>query len=351
MPGHSAHVPSAPDLKIALVPSYYPDADDPVRGHFFAAHAEALRTAHEVHIVSPPPLTPLPLFCGYVARALRRLRPDVIHAHVAVPGGVAALLAARMLGLPVALTEHAGPLDTLYGGSRVRRRLVGRLLSEVDGLAIPSLTLAAEIWALGVRRTPSIIPNPVLLDNAEATPQPFSFLAVGLMDDRTKGFEHLLTAWAASDRPAGARLRIVGSGRLQSEYVALAARLGVAESALFLGRRSPQETIAEMRRADAFVSASVYESFGYAAAEAAACGVPVIATRVGAMAGFLRPEHGILVDPGNAGELAAGIERFARERTRFDRARLAVSARESFGPTRVCELTTRMLSELPSHRR
>jgi glycosyltransferase involved in cell wall biosynthesis len=73
---------------------------------------------------------------------------------------------------------------------------------------------------------------------------------------------------------------------------------------------------AELRRlyggAEALVFPSLYEGFGLPILEAMACGTPVITSNQGAMA-EVAGDSGLLVNPGDPGEIAAAVLRLARE--------------------------------------
>ena len=63
-----------------------------------------------------------------------------------------------------------------------------------------------------------------------------------------------------------------------------------------------------MRAADVFVLPSLGENMPCALLEALACGVPAVASRVGGVPRFSTRARGVLVEPGSAEALAAGIE-------------------------------------------
>lgn len=69
------------------------------------------------------------------------------------------------------------------------------------------------------------------------------------------------------------------------------------------------------RSATICVVPSLWEGFGYVSAEAMACGVPVVASRAGALTEIVEEgESGMLVEPGNASELAAAIVKLVEDR-------------------------------------
>ena len=97
-------------------------------------------------------------------------------------------------------------------------------------------------------------------------------------------------------------LEVIGSGPLEQ----LARD---AFGARYLGHRSLEQVMARMQTASYLVVPSIcYENSPRTIVEAFSCGVPVIASRLGALAGIVRDGvTGLLFDPGNAGDLAAKI--------------------------------------------
>src|SRR5690606_13863108 len=76
------------------------------------------------------------------------------------------------------------------------------------------------------------------------------------------------------------------------------------------GWQDPQQIYAQMRQAAYLVMPSIwYENFPRTLVEAYACGLPVIASRLGAMAELVRDgETGLLFEPGDAADLARKLQ-------------------------------------------
>ncbi|MFQ5844180.1 MAG: glycosyltransferase [Planctomycetota bacterium] len=139
-----------------------------------------------------------------------------------------------------------------------------------------------------------------------------------------------------------ARLLLVGDGPERAAVEGLAAELGVRDRVHFLGQQGSVERL--MRAADLFLLPSETESFGLAALEAMACGVPPLASDVGGLPELVTDGvSGALCPVGDVGGMAARalalladtpareeMSRRARRRAveRFDRS-LGVSAYES----------------------
>jgi glycosyltransferase involved in cell wall biosynthesis len=101
---------------------------------------------------------------------------------------------------------------------------------------------------------------------------------------------------------------IVGEGDDRARLEAKAEALGVSDKVVFAGRISETEKVAHYNLADAYVMPSTGEGFGIVLIEAAACGVPVVGSRVdGSREALLDGRLGRLVDPGNSHELLEAI--------------------------------------------
>ncbi len=122
-----------------------------------------------------------------------------------------------------------------------------------------------------------------------------------------KGQADLIRAFRfVVDRHAEARLSIVGSGPLRAELEGLARELNLAGSVNFTGEVRHEQLPDMYREATVFVQASFHEAQGMAVLEAAACGVPIVGTPVGALAD-LAPDAAVIASPGDSIRLAQAI--------------------------------------------
>jgi len=120
-----------------------------------------------------------------------------------------------------------------------------------------------------------------------------------------KGLRTLAAAWERWRNPP--RLRIIGDGPLREE-LEQAAR-GSQGRIEILGPRSHPETIEYLKKAALLLLPSEwYEGFPHVILEAYACGVPVIASRIGTLADVIRDnETGVLFQPGQALDLVSKV--------------------------------------------
>ncbi|MGN8260956.1 glycosyltransferase [Pseudomonas sp. SMSB3] len=149
-------------------------------------------------------------------------------------------------------------------------------------------------------------------------------------------------AQALPDLPAGARLAILGKGRLEDSLKALATQLGIADHVLFLGQ------VPDARRYfqafDVFALSSDHEPFGMVLLEAMVAGVPVLATACGGAREVVEGV-GVLFALGDAGQLAAALAHMAEldEQQRATCAALMLQRlRERFSDQAVREMFWRL---------
>ncbi len=281
---------------------------------------------------------------GEVARAVRRSGARVVHAHNVQPSlGWRSLAAARAAGARVVLHLHQYRLvcatgvcftrgaectrcsgrNTLPGVLRNCRGSLPeaaayaaslalwqhRLLEQADAVLVPSRFAAERLRELGAPLADArvhVLPPPVAAPARPAGPS--SADSYALIVSRLSPEKGVDVALAAC-RLAGIPLLIVGDG---PERAALEARARGGE-VRFLGRVEGVELSAlRARAAIALAPSRSAETFGLAVAEAMAAGLPVVASRIGALGELL--EEDALVAPGDADALAAAITRLAGDR-------------------------------------
>jgi glycosyltransferase involved in cell wall biosynthesis/GT2 family glycosyltransferase len=148
-------------------------------------------------------------------------------------------------------------------------------------------------------------PNSVVPDPGIGSGDGGYVLFVGRLSPE-KGIGTLLKAWAELEEDLP--LHIIGDGVCSGLVEQAAAR---DERIVFLGERSHQQVLEEMRAATCLVMASeLYETFGRTIVEAYAAGTPVIASRMGSMQELLAHEEtGLLFEAGSASALAKAISK------------------------------------------
>lgn len=262
-----------------------------------------------------------------LCRALERTGPgfDLVHAHVVEPAGRVGYRLARLLGVPLVLTEQMSPFPfpELVRPDGSLERDVHRAFLEASAVIAPSHAQASDIqhWC---ECQPLVIPNGSNEQLFSPSPdgrgerESIELIAVGGLA-RQKGFDILMEAFARAraTRPA-LRLTICGDGHDRSHLHELAQRLALDDSVRWRGLVSRDEMPEVFRNADAFVLSSRHESFGVVCIEAMATGIPVLATDCGGPRDIVNETNGILVAPNSVEALAEGLVRLHDELPRFD---------------------------------
>jgi glycosyltransferase involved in cell wall biosynthesis len=281
-----------------------------------------------------------------LARVVEEVRPDVAHVHHVFERLTLSVLdALQRRGVPTVMTLHdykpVCPNFRLFTeGAPCTRCLSGGYWQVVrhrclEGSRWRSVAAAVDSYAARARGVydrvdrfvaPSgflrdrvvegglpadrveVLPNPVVAApsprTAPADP-PAVLYASRLVAE--KGVDTLLDA--AARLPAGTRVRLAGSGRLER---AVRARVAAEELPVdVLGPLAPDRVVAELRAAAvAVLPALWWENCPMAVLEAAAQGVPVVASAVGGVPELVDDgTTGLLVPPGDAAALSGALTR------------------------------------------
>lgn len=312
---------------------------------------------------------------------LRRERPAVVHFHNTFPLiSPAAYAACREARVPVVQTLHnyrllcpnaqffhggqvcehcrgrtppwPGVLYACYRVSRVQTAVVAAMLTfhrwlktwqeQVDiYIALTEFARRKFIQAGLPAKKLVVKPNFVYPDPGMRKGDGRYALFVGRLSPE-KGMQTLLQAWQCLK---GIPLEIIGDGPLMGEVQAFV-QTQKLECVEVLGRRDREEVLALMKGARCLVFPSEwYECFPVTIAEAFACGAPVIASRLGAMAEVVEDGRmGLHFTPGDPEDLAAKVEwawRHPREMVEMGR-----EARQEYEEKYTAEQNYRKLMEI-----
>ena len=235
---------------------------------------------------------------------------DILHVHYAIPHSVSALLARQMLAargkhLPFITTLHGTDI-TLVGLDRSYLPITRFGIMESDGVtAISSYLRDRTREAFEIHSEIEVIQNFVNCDVYVRNPDLVAKMRPRFADKDERLFVHLsnfravkrvtdaVEVFARVAKAVPARLMLIGDGPDRSSAEYLAHRLGVFSQIQFLGKQDNVNELLPL--ADLMLMPSEMESFGLAALEAMACGVPAIATNVGGVSE--------LIDDGVTGRL------------------------------------------------
>ncbi|RYU80297.1 glycosyltransferase [Hymenobacter persicinus] len=362
--------------RVLMLPKWYPNRYDDQDGDFVARHVAAIAPHAEVAVLfaavargpisswtdceadldgpiptlryyyraRPTGLTPLDkllklgLYFWCLSQGYRRLKrhwggpPQLTHVHVLLRTGLFAAWLKLTRGVSYLVTEHwtlyLPPNAPRIGG--LRRRLSAWVVRGAAALHTVSVNLAEAMRALGMQNPHSVvIPNVVdteLFQPAARPPEPRTLLHVAAFNEEAKNLSGILRVVArlAPEWP-GLSLRIAGYGPREAELRQLATDLNLLNRhVFFLGKLSPAQVAAEMRRAAAFVLFSNYENLPCVLIEAQASGLPAVATAVGGVAELLPADNsrGYLIPARDEHALHQALEQLLRHPGQFDKNQL-----------------------------
>lgn len=319
--GHAVHVLTA----TAQDPSGVPPGRS--RYRFSSTEDGGLR----VHRLATPVTFGIPVHPRgrpLITRALRLLKPDVVHVHAGMvsPFAYHGAQAARALDLPLAITWHSvleGVTRPLGWGARAR----GWNTSTFAASGVSSLVAGQVAEAFGCADV-AVVPNGLHLDPwraAAARPEPGALpgvlrvVATQRLAPRKRAAPmiriiekvHGRLGYMSSGSPR-THLTVAGDGPGARGVRAEIARAGLHDVVTLLGR-VPRDLLPTLYRAqDVFLSPTHREAFGLAALEARAAGLAVVGMADSGIAEFVRDGTEGLLAGGDEG-LVDALVRLARQ--------------------------------------
>ena len=222
-------------------------------------------------------------------RHLRTWKPDVIHAHLAVPTGALAFAASRISGVPYVITAHLGDVpgavpeqtDHLFRRLGPFIRPIWKNAARLSAVSEFVRQLAAQSYL----REITTIFNPIDLTNCPTAPiqvgQPVRLISVGRFNPQ-KNFPFLIETLATA-ADLDWQLTLVGDGAEMETVRAAIARHGLEKRISLPGWRAAAEVETLLASADIFLMPSTVEGLPVAAIEALKHGLALLGSDIGGL--------------------------------------------------------------------
>ncbi|HEX4958871.1 MAG TPA: glycosyltransferase family 4 protein [Lacibacter sp.] len=354
-------------MKVLHIASWYPHSKDPFDGDFVQRHAQALslymrvdviHVVQQFHLLQGEeghveemndgnlfskvffPAFPKTknrflqklMFAGTYNQAMRKAlhqylqdhgKPDLVHVHVPVKAGYAALYLKKKLGIPFVVTEHSsayfvGTANNYFEASRYFRFITRQSFEQAAMVSSVSnwlLNHLNELFAISNTRLVRNVVNTKLFYPVTKTGTKKRFLHVSMMFPM-KNVEGIIDALYLLQRQTQDwEMVFVGNA---GEALQQKAK-GLGHQVHWTGTLSYAAVAGEMQAADALIHFSTYENLPCVINEALCCGVPVISSRVGGIDELVNETNGILVESSNTQALVNAMMMFLQQPDRFNK--------------------------------
>jgi N-acetyl-alpha-D-glucosaminyl L-malate synthase BshA len=242
---------------------------------------------------------------------------DLLHVHYAIPHASAAYMAKQILlkqgkRIPVITTLHGTDI-TLVGKDKTYAPVVTFSINESDAITAVSYNLRDETYnSFKIEKEIEVIHNFVDVQRFQKKPidafkkviaPDGEFILLHASNFRKiKRVEDVVRIFHGVRQQMQCKLLLVGDGPERPGAESLCRELDIWNDIRFVGKQEQMEDILAI--ADLFLLTSEYESFGLAALEAMASGVPVISTNAGGLPEINIPGvTGYMSDVGNVEDM------------------------------------------------
>ncbi len=245
---------------------------------------------------------------------------DLIHAHVAHPGGYIAWQLAMELKAPYVVTEHMSPFPLqAYANDRD----FSRWISPVYRNATTKIAVSTALQEMMQNRGVESIVLPNLVDERFFVPssRPYDakeILAIGRLENQ-KGYEYLLKAFHSllKSHP-DYHLTIIGEGSQRQQLMRLAAEMQLDNHVQWRGECSRVEIRDALQKASFLVLSSLHENLPLVLLEALACGKPIVATACNGPEDIVNETNGLLAKVADVEDLQQQMQAMINRRSKYD---------------------------------
>lgn len=235
---------------------------------------------------------------------------DIVHIDVfSNKGFIYADIASRIAnikGEPIVMTLRGGMLTEKYEREPER---VSTVLKRASVLQSPSLFLIEFFVKQGIRI--EYMPNFINITHfpyERTTIKPYSLLWVRAFSPEYRPELAIETLHRLLQTYPDTRLTMVGPDKgLQENMEHLVKKLGIEKHVKFEGRVPNEKLLNYYQSHKVYLNTTAYESFGVAVLEAAACGIPIVSTKVGEIPHMWKENEEILMSEGNANAMTEKV--------------------------------------------
>lgn len=278
-------------------------------------------------------------------------KPSVIHVHFPLLNlnkEIWRML--KNLNVPIVVTEHWTKVQN-KSIEFYRIDLLKQIVDEASAFICVGEQLKKSVVDLtGTNKEVIVIPNMVkpnfYYQETKKDKETFDFITVGrLVEVKRFGLaiEAFTKAFKDNDR---LRMHIVGDGPLFNKLEKQIKDYGMEDRIIMHGFLSREQTAEILQNSDAFLSASVLETFGVPFIEAMACGKPVIGMENGPIDNYIDQTNGILFEMDNINDLMSSMMIMVKDCNKYNPKNISAKANEIFSEKAVALQLSNLFKEL-----
>ena len=364
-------------IEVLFLPGWYPTKEKPLLGNFVQRHAECVSGLCNLTVLNLVPgnksevfaeqinhvrtisssfkksnsaflfLRPLYNSYSYLRAFIKGFRyfkkerglPDIVHVNVGFPIGIFALMLKLFYSIPFVLTEHwSGYLPINRRNIGFFKKFISTAIIRKASVIMPvSKSLGDAIIQFCNTRNPiRIVGNTFdtsiffpITNKVKNTKK--KLLHISTLDEKAKNvFGLLRTIKKLSQKRNDFELHIINEYKSEP-HIQLAMQLDLLDTCVFFHGPMASGDVAKMiQDADFFVLFSNYENLPVVLIESLACGIPVLATKVGGIEELISPDRGMLIEAGDEEQLLHALEQMIKHHESYDSSSMSKFASQNF---------------------
>lgn len=271
-------------------------------------------------------------------------KPDIIHAHNMLFGGLIGHIFSEKYGVPLFLTEHSSEhcyahLDFFSREHAAKGFRQIKNITAVSPALIKQLRDKYSIAEDKIEWFPNVIPSDFEEEElaVKSIEKDFLFLNVANLIPLKGQLDLIEAFYLVQDKMPTSKLKIVGGGPLEQELKLIVEKYNLQKKVSILGYCNRTEVLDQMKLCNVFVFPSHYETFGVVLIEALAQGKPVIATTCGGPECIVNERNGLLVAPKDAEGLSQALYKMYLDDNNYKAQEIRKDLIERFGNQKFME--------------
>lgn len=279
----------------------------------------------------------------------RESKIDLIHAHILLRPAWIAMRAATKRKIPYFISEHwTGFATGIYNSKNpFYKRISQWVCKNASAVAVVSEQLKKSMISSGLQANYCIIPNVIegtVSDKSKDPGEKIKILTIADLYDANKNISGSIRAIERiSKKRDDFEFHVIGGGPDENELIALSNVLQLTNRYVFFHGRLPNnEVLQRIQQYDFLLVNSRIETFSVSAAEALACGKPVVTSICGGPESFVDESNGILFTVDDPGALQNSIEQMLDSYHTFDPVTISTEIKNKFSKEMIAKLLLNM---------